>query len=115
MPWSSQNINNGAVSSGPAAAGDIGYKVFVCVYTDQQHFSYLDANGNIQDAWCDCAGNWHLQKINNGGMTPGPSAVGGLFVSVYNDQHHFSYLDADGNIQDCWYDCSGNWHLQKIN
>src|ERR1017187_288494 len=114
MSWSLQKINNDAISSGPGAVEDIGYEVFVCVYNDQQHFTYRDANGNIQDAWW--GGNrWHLQKINNGGMTPGPLAAGGLFVCVYNDQQHFAYLDASGNIQDCWYDGSGNWNLQQIN
>ena len=114
MSWSLQKINNGAVLSRPGAVEDIGYEVFVCVYNDQQHFTYRDANGNIQDAWW--GGNrWHLQKINNGGMTPGPLAAGGLFVCVYNDQQHFAYLDGSGNIQDCWYDGSGNWNLQQIN
>jgi hypothetical protein len=124
MPWNSQKINNGGVSSGPGAVGDTGYKVFVCVYNDQQHFSYLDESGNIQDAWWG-GKQWHLQQINTGaGLTvptewvatpDAPAAVGDLFVSVYNDQQHFSYRDANGNIQDCWHDGSGTWHLQQIN
>src|SRR5260370_1371685 len=123
MPWSSQNINNRAVSSGPAAVGGTGYKVFVCVYGDQQHFTYLDGSGNIQDAWWG-EKQWHLQQINAGAgpTVPGeyvatpdaPPAGGDLFVSVYNDQQHFSYLDANGNIQDCWYD-GRQWRLQQIN
>jgi hypothetical protein len=32
---------------------------------------------------------------------------------VYNDQQHFTYRDANGNIQDCWY--GGAWNLQQIN
>ena len=28
------------------------------------------------------------------------AAVGGVFVCAYNDQDHFAYLDANGNIQD---------------
>jgi len=32
------------------------------------------------------------------------SAAGGLFVCVYNRQHHFAYRDADGNIWDSWWD-----------
>jgi hypothetical protein len=125
MPWSSQKINNGGVSSGPGAVGDIGYKVFVCVYNDQQHFSYRDGSGNLQDVWWG-EKQWHLQQINEGAgpavageyvATPGaPAAAGDLFVSVYNDQQHFSYLDAEGNIQDCWYDGGlGAWKLQQIN
>ena len=68
--------------------------------------------GNIQDVWFD-GGAWHLQQINNGGMTAGPAAVGGLFVSVYNNQQHFVYRDAKGNIQDAWFG-GGAWHLQQL-
>lgn len=35
--------------------------------------------------------------------TPGPPASGALFVSVYNDQQHFTYLDKARNLQDAWY------------
>jgi hypothetical protein len=81
--------------------------VFVCQYNNQQHFAYLDAGGNIQDCWYDGSGGWHLQQINNGGMTPGPSAAGGAFVCVYNRQQHFAYRDADGNIWDSWWSVPG--------
>ncbi len=57
---------------------------------------------------------WSVQQINNGGVTNGPSAVSNLFVSVYNGQQHFAYIDNGGNVQDAWYDNTG-WHLQKIN
>ncbi|HEV2640917.1 MAG TPA: hypothetical protein VGX23_37715 [Actinocrinis sp.] len=36
-----------------------------------------------------------------------------LYVSVYNNQQHFTYLDTTGRVQDTWYD--GQWHLQQIN
>jgi hypothetical protein len=88
-----------ATPDAPVAAGNL----FVSVYNDQQHFSYLDAEGNIQDCWYD-GRQWHLQKVNNGGMTTGPSAVGDVFVCVYNRQHHFAYSDAEGNIWDSWWD-----------
>jgi CubicO group peptidase (beta-lactamase class C family) len=129
--WHLQQINNanGAGStmpgeyiatSGPAAANNL----FVCVYNDQQHFSYIDHSGNIQDAWYGTDG-WHLQQINNANgagstmpgeyiATSGPAASSYLFVSVYNDQQHFSYIDHSGNIQDAWYGTDG-WHLQQIN
>ena len=42
------------------------------------------------------------------------AAVGGVFVCAYNGQDHFAYLDANGTIQDCWYDGS-TWKLQQIN
>ena len=40
------------------------------VYNDQQHFTYRDQGGNLQDAWYGTNG-WHLQQINLGGMTRG--------------------------------------------
>jgi hypothetical protein len=101
--------------------------LFVSVYNDQQHFTYRDKNGNLQDAWY--GGGWHLQQINNAGGSGATvpdeyiamslataAAVGGVFVCPYNDQDHFAYLDANGGIQDCWYDGSqGAWRLQQIN
>ena len=100
------------------------------VYNDQQHFTYRDQGGNLQDAWYGTDG-WHLQQINDanraGATVPGEyvagdqtapkagvAAAGGVFVSVYNDQQHFVYLDAIGAIQDVWYGTDG-WHLQQIN
>ena len=50
------------------------------------------------DCWYD--GVWNLQQINTGKgpsvpgeyvATKGPAATGDLFVSVYNDQMHFTY------------------------
>ena len=131
--WNLQQINRGngptvageyVATNGPAAAGDL----FVSVYNGQQHFTYRDQNGNLQDAWYD-GGAWHLQQINdaNGAGATVPSeyiatplatapAAGGVFVCPFNDQDHFAYLDANGNIQDCWYDGStGKWNLQQIN
>jgi hypothetical protein len=124
--WNLQQINGASptvagepvMTHGPAVAGDL----FVSVYDDQQHFTYRDAKGNIQDCWY--GGSWNLQQINagTGATVPGESvataqatapAVGGLFVCQFNDQDHFAYLDASGNIQDCWYD--GTWNLQQIN
>jgi hypothetical protein len=72
---------------------------------------------------------WYLQQINNpdnqGTVIPGeyiatsgPTVSGSsnLFVSVYNDQQHFAYIDNFGNIQDAWYDGSrSQWNLQQIN
>ncbi len=41
--------------------------MFVCQYNDQDHFAYLDVNGNIQDCWYDGPSNkWNLQQINRG-------------------------------------------------
>jgi hypothetical protein len=95
----------------------------VTVYNGQQHFTYIDTNGNIQDVWYG-SGGWHLQQltqgppsvqnewvINNAGPVPWQGDV--LSVSVYNGQQHFTYIDSNNNIQDVWYG-SGGWHLQQL-
>jgi hypothetical protein len=113
--WNLQQINlPGGRTNGPAAAGD----PFVSVYNNQQHFAYTDGGGHIQDAWYDGATNsWNLQQINlPGGRTNGPPAVDDPFVSVYNNQQHFTYRDSGGGVQDAWYDgATGSWNLQQIN
>lgn len=125
--WHIQQINNPGNPSLPgeyvaANAPATSDTPFVSVYRNQQHFTYLDNNSNIQDVWYDSSA-WHLQQINNAGnpslpdeyvATNGPAAYATRFVSVYNDQQHFTYIEANGNIQDAWYDPSG-WHLQQIN
>ena len=130
--WNLQQINN-ANGAGPTVSGEYvataqatapaAGGVFVCEYNNQDHFSYIDANGNIQDCWYD--GVWNLQQINTGNgpsvpgeyvATKGPAATGDLFVSVYNDQMHFTYRDVNGNLQDSWYNGpAGTWNLQQIN
>jgi hypothetical protein len=90
------------------------YSLFVSVYNNQHHFAWLDKAGNIQDAWYD-GSQWNLRQINSpGGVTNGPAALSNLFVTVYNNQQHFSYIDFNGNIQDAWYDGS-QWNLRQIN
>ena len=104
-------------AAGPPPRGSL----FVSVYNNQQHFTYLDGRGNIQDIWYGTDG-WHLQQLTQppaglGGEyvipIPGPTAAGDLFVSVYNDQQHFAYRAEDGSIQDVWYGTNG-WHLQQL-
>ena len=34
--------------------------LFVSVYNGQQHFTYRDKNGNLQDCWY--GDGWHLQQ-----------------------------------------------------
>jgi CubicO group peptidase (beta-lactamase class C family) len=108
-PWSVQQINNSGQTNGPSAASNL----FISVYNNQQHFGYLDGQGNVQDAWWG-GGGWSLQKINNGGKTNGPAAAGSLFICDYQNQQHFAYIDKSGNVQDSFYDGS-SWHQQKIN
>ncbi len=96
---------------------------------NQQHFTYRDASGNIQDVWYD-GGGWNLQQLT--GTTPtcpqpglctaneqirvfaAPAATGNVFASVYKNQQHVTYRDTSNNIQDVWYDGSGGWNLQEL-
>ena len=86
MAWNLLQINN-ANAAGPsvqdefvalplataAAVNAPGDKFFVCTFGNQQHFTYLDGNGNVQDCWYDGDANqWNLQQINNANAT-GPA------------------------------------------
>ena len=125
--WHKQKINTpNTTIRAPFAASD----VFVSVYNpgtgndSQQHFVYVDKNGNIWDVFYDYqngSGSWNLQQINKGvnSRTQGPPAVGDVFVSVFNpgggdNQQHFTYLDKNGTIWDAWYSFNDGWHLQNI-
>jgi len=111
MSWNMQQINANGLTNGPQT---VGYP-YVSVYNNQQHVGYRDSKGNIWDSFYrPDTGNWNLQQINNGGVTNGPAAVAGPFVGVYQDQVHFAYIDAAGNIMDSWYNGNG-WAVQKIN
>jgi hypothetical protein len=145
MPWILQQINNGN-GMGPTVPGEFVaspgavatisganvplYERSVCVYNNQQHFTYNDKNGNLQDVWWDGDANqWNLQQINNtdgnGATVPGkfiaspdatPTAPGPFFVCVYKNQQHFTYVGGDGILQDVWWDGDANqWKLQQIN
>jgi hypothetical protein len=77
-----QKINDGGVSVGPDAAGFIPNDMFVSTFTDQQHFTYLDGNGNLQDVWYDGPNNrWNLQQINNANGN-GPTVPGEFIASA---------------------------------
>ena len=102
QPWNLQQINNDGLTKGPAAVGD----PFVCLFGEEQmHVAYRDGVGTIWDSWYDRSRHlWNLQKINAGGLTNGPAAVGGPFVwTVAGQQQHFTYRDPKGTIWDSWY------------
>jgi hypothetical protein len=57
---------------------------------------------------------WHLQQINGsaGPTVPGeyvacpnaPAVVeASFFVCTYANQQHFTYVDANNRLQDCWW------------
>jgi hypothetical protein len=141
--WYLQQINlpagnNGAMTAGPAAAGNPfviffgpGWGTAQKTGSDQAHFVYRDKNGGIQDAFFDYSTHrWSLQLINgqleqscvphqgcfyfNTGKVVGPPAAGDPVVFAYNAQQHFVYRDINGVIEDAVYDTStGNWFLQQ--
>jgi hypothetical protein len=97
--WHSQQINGppalplvGSCTSSPSAAGGLS----VSVFGGQQHFAYLDDEGNVWDAFYDNNSGWHSQQINAGSTscTLGPPAVGGVVTSVFGGQQHFAYLES---------------------
>jgi hypothetical protein len=95
-------------TNGPPAASDI----FVSVFGDQQHFSYIDGAGNIWDSFYRKDHGWKFQPINTNGHAP----AGGSFVSAFYDQQHFVYRDAVGMLWDSFYaDADHRWHFQQIN
>jgi hypothetical protein len=130
MSWQLQQINGGSGPTVPneyvacpqapsvGASGDW----FVCTFNDQQHFTYLDGDNNLQDCYYD-GNNWNLQQITGVPKdlvvcsdAPAVGASGDWFVCAYGNQLHFTYLDENSNLQDCWYDGVYNvWHLQQIN
>jgi hypothetical protein len=137
--WNLQQINGGAgptvpgeyvaCPQAPAAPTINPGPQFVCTFGNQQHFTYLDYNNNLQDCWYDGdADQWNLQQINNATgqpTVPGEyvacpqatvAATAIYFVSTFGNQQHFTFLDNNGNLQDCWYDGDANqWNLQQIN
>src|SRR6516165_4661599 len=93
-------LDIGVIAGLPAAGNP-----YVSVFGEQQHFTYRDASGTIQDAWYDSGSNsWNLQQINQGAETAGAAAAGDPFVSVFGLQQHFAYRDAAGAILDAWYE-----------
>jgi hypothetical protein len=119
--WNPQELNidlqpkPSGKTNAPLAGGD----PFVSVSGAQQHFAYRDQMGGIWDVWFDSgSGLWTPQQINTGmsGLTNGPAAAGDPFVSVFGDQQHFVYRDADGAIWDAWFNGdNGTWNIQRIN
>src|SRR5580658_351366 len=102
--WSLQHLNTstGVTPQAPVAAGD----PFASFYGKEQlHVGYRDALGAIWDSWYDgSTSHWNLQRINAGGVTAGPAAVGGPFIwTVGTEQQHFTYRNNKGTIYDSWY------------
>jgi hypothetical protein len=75
------------------------------------HIAYRDLDGGIQDVWFD--GAWHARKLNAGGCTDAPPALGDPCARTVDGRTlHVTYRDLGGNIQDLWTD--GAWHAQRL-
>src|SRR5260370_41243912 len=67
--WSAeQNLGGHAASDITAAVVPLamGSSLFVSVYDGQQHFTYRDSTGGLQDAWWG-GSSWNLQQLSEGG------------------------------------------------
>jgi hypothetical protein len=115
--WAVQKINNGGVTSGPAAAAGTTPYIWVDPSNTQQHFTYLGSDQAIYDAFWDSGNSkWTLQKLTmSGSRTNGPAAASAPAACVFNQQQHIGYTDSAGAFWDAWYDGSGDWSLQEIN
>jgi len=90
---------------------------FVSIWNDptdtQQHFTYLDRERSISDAFWDsdpplAQPHWNRQRLHNRPAWSSP------FACVFGNQQHIGYLDDVGIIVDGWYDGDGGWHVQAI-
>jgi hypothetical protein len=121
------SVANEFVAVAEATAPVIPGTLFVCAFGNQQHFTYVSwtQQSNLQDCWWDGEANrWKLQQINNANaagpsvanefvavsaatapaaLTSSTGPANTLFVSTFGDQQHFTYLDGNGNLQDCWW------------
>jgi hypothetical protein len=111
--WNLQQINLGALTTGPQAMGDPDS----FIYNNQSHVLYRDLSCRVWDSWYDGAtSKWNLQQINAGGLTAGPAAESNINSFIYNNESHVLYRDATGRIWDSWYDgATSKWNLQQIN
>jgi hypothetical protein len=136
-PWTQQQIDQ--YYTGPSdltIQGD----VTIGTYLNQQHFCYIRGHfapqsgspepGTIADSFYDGSSGWHGQEIEQEGGAPGPAwsgqllipgpleLIGPFTVSVWTwaQQQHFTYVDYDNNVWDCWYDQpTHSWNNQRIN
>ena len=58
---------------GPTPAAES--PLVVSIFDDQQHFTYIDRGGRIQDVWFSRDRNWNLQQL-----TQKPATIAGEFI-----------------------------------
>jgi hypothetical protein len=78
----------------------------------EQHVAYPDTTGAIWDLWYDGNPQWHSRKVNLGGETSAPAAIGDICLLYYEGvdtdgtiygQLHFAWQAQGGEIWDAWY------------
>lgn len=137
--WTVLQINGGDL--GAPLSGSYSNAPLLCTFGNQLHFIYLDANFNLQDCFVDGAPTgspsppqWQLRQINGPHpliasealVCPQAPTVGQAslqasfwpgFVYSFGDQLHFSYIDEQFNVQDCYYDGDPTppWPMRQIN
>jgi uncharacterized protein YdeI (BOF family) len=92
---------NGNTAGTPAAVGDPALFVYSGSGYNQMHYCYRDASGNIWDAqWTGY--KWFGQNVTS--LSGAPAAASDPAAFVYGgtgfSQLHYSYRDANGQIQD---------------
>jgi hypothetical protein len=113
--WYDGNGRWGLQKIGSQAAASTQPFVWVDPTDTQQHFTYLGPDAGVYDAFWDSTKNaWQAQKINVGGNTTGPAAVGMPTACVFGKEEHVAYLDSGGNVWDSWRDVNGTWNLQQV-
>ncbi len=111
-------LNNGGATQGPPAAGDPAATAVRRTERKgpQGHFTYRDRSGNIQDLWFDRyreKDRWHVDQLNNGGLTLAPAAAGEPSGTTFRGAFHVAYRDLAGGIRALWHDRA--WHTELLN
>ena len=111
-------LNHGGATQGPPAAGDPAATAVRRMERNgpQAHFTYRDHAGNLQDLWFDRfreKDRWHVDQLNNGGLTEAPAAAGDPSGLELRGTFHVAYRDFAGGIRDLWFD--REWHTRLLN
>lgn len=121
--WWSEKLNNGGKTSAPPAASspvsmEYDLKTMGAYLLD---YAYRDEQGGVQHIyWAN--NTWYNEKINNGGKTNAPPAVGNISsfkaeLSVPEEGMEiidYIYRDESGNLQHVYW-FNRNWYSEIIN
>jgi hypothetical protein len=137
--WTVLQINGGDLGAPPSGRYNIAPVLYA--FGNQLHFVYIDTNSNLQDCFVDgppigspSPSQWQLRQINGPKPLTASEALvcpraptvgqGSLeaslwpgFVYSIGDQLHFTYIDEQFNVQDCYYDGDPTppWPMRQIN